>query len=177
MDRAGKAQSIETLKGVFADSGAVVVTHYLGLSVQELEDLRGRLRGQGATLKVVKNTLAQKAMDGMAGEAGDALFTGPVAIAYAPDPVSAAKVTTDYAKGNDKFTVVGAVMGSTVLDAHGVGALATLPSLDQLRGQIVGLIAAPATRLATVINAPGSALARVINAYATKDGDAPAEAA
>ena len=177
MDRAGKAQSIETLKGVFADSGAVVVTHYLGLSVQELEDLRGRLRGQGATLKVVKNTLAQKAMEGMAGEAGDALFTGPVAIAYAPDPVSAAKVTTDYAKGNDKFTVVGAVMGSTVLDAKGVNALATLPSLDQLRGQIVGLIAAPATRLATVINAPGSALARVVNAYATKDGDAPAEAA
>jgi len=177
MDRAGKAQSIETLKGVFADSGAVVVTHYLGLTVKELEDLRGRLRGEGAKLKVIKNTLAQKALDGMAGEAGDALFTGPVAIAYAPDPVSAAKVTTDYAKGNDKFTIVGAVMGNTVLDAKGVGALATLPSLDQLRGQIVGLIAAPATRLATVINAPGSALARVVNAYATKDGDAPAEAA
>jgi large subunit ribosomal protein L10 len=105
MDRAGKAQSIETLKGVFADSGAVVVTHYLGLTVKELEDLRGRLRGEGATLKVIKNTLAQKAMDGMAGEAGDALFTGPVAIAYAPDPVSAAKVTTDYAKTNDKFIV------------------------------------------------------------------------
>ena len=177
MDRAGKAQSIETLKGVFADSGAVVVTHYLGLTVKELEDLRGRLRGEGAKLKVIKNTLAQKALDGMAGEAGDALFTGPVAIAYAPDPVSAAKVTTDYAKGNDKFVVVGAVMGDTVLDAKGVGALATLPSLDQLRGQIVGLIAAPATRLATVINAPGSALARVVNAYATKDGDSPAEAA
>ena len=177
MDRAGKAQSIETLKGVFADSGAVVVTHYLGLTVKELEDLRGRLRGEGAQLKVIKNTLAQKALDGMAGEAGDALFTGPVAIAYAPDPVSAAKVTTDYAKGNDKLIVVGAVMGKTVLDAKGVGALATLPSLDQLRGQIVGLIAAPATRLATVINAPGSALARVVNAYATKDGDSPAEAA
>lgn len=177
MDRAGKAQSIETLKGVFADSGAVVVTHYLGLTVQEMEDLRGRLRGEGATLKVVKNTLAQKAMDGMAGEAGDALFTGPVAIAYAPDPVSAAKVATDYAKTNDKFVVVGAVMGATVLDAKGVGALATLPSLDQLRGQIVGLIAAPATRLATVLSAPGSGLARVVNAYATKDGDAPVEAA
>jgi len=177
MDRAGKAQSIETLKGVFADSGAVVVTHYLGLTVKELEDLRGRLRGEGAKLKVVKNTLAQKALDGAAGEGGNALFTGPVAIAYAPDPVSAAKVTTDYAKTNDKFTIVGAVMGSAVLDAKGVGALAALPSLDQLRGQIVGLIAAPATRLATVINAPGSALARVVNAYAAKDGNAPAEAA
>lgn len=177
MDRAGKAQAIETLKGVFADAGAVVVTHYLGLTVQELEDLRGRLRKEGATLKVVKNTLAQKAMDGMAGEAGDALFSGPVAIAYAPDPVSAAKVATDYAKSNEKLIVIGAVMGASVLDAKGVGALATLPSLDQLRGQLVGLIASPATRLATVLNAPGSGLARVVGAYAAKDGDAPAEAA
>jgi large subunit ribosomal protein L10 len=174
MDRAGKAQAIDTLKGVFDNAGAVVVTHYLGLTVKELEDLRGRLRAQGAKLQVVKNTLAQKAMDGRAGEGGDALFTGPVAIAYAPDPVSAAKVTTDYAKTNDKFIVVGGVMGATVLDAKGVNALATLPSLDQLRGQIVGLIAAPATRLATVINQPGAGLARVVNAYATKDDQAQA---
>jgi large subunit ribosomal protein L10 len=174
MDRAGKAQAIDTLKGVFDNAGAVVVTHYMGLTVKELEDLRGRLRAEGAKLQVVKNTLAQKAMDGRAGEGGDALFTGPVAIAYAPDPVSAAKVATDYAKGNDKFIVVGAVMGDKVLDAQGVSALATLPSLDQLRGQLVGLIAAPATRLATVLNAPGSGLARVVNAYATKDDQAEA---
>lgn len=174
MDRAGKAEAIDTLKGVFDNAGAVVVTHYLGLTVKELEDLRGRLRAEGAKLQVVKNTLAQKAMDGRAGEGGDALFTGPVAIAYAPDPVSAAKVAVDYAKGNDKFIVVGAVMGDKVLDAKGVGALATLPSLDQIRGQIVGLIAAPATRLATVLSAPGSGLARVVNAYATKDDQAEA---
>ena len=177
MDRAGKAQAIETLKGVFDNAGAVVVTHYLGLTVKELEDLRGRLRAEGAKLQVVKNTLAQKAMDGRAGEGGEALFTGPVAIAYAPDPVSAAKVATDYAKGNDKFIVVGGVMGATVLDAKGVGALATLPSLDELRAQLLGLIAAPATRLATIISAPGAGLARVVNAYATKDAEAPAEAA
>ncbi len=174
MDRAGKAQAIDTLKGVFDNAGAVVVTHYLGLTVKELEDLRGRLRAEGAKLQVVKNTLAQKAMDGRAGEGGDALFTGPVAIAYAPDPVSAAKVATDYAKGNDKFIVVGAVMGDKVLDAKGVSALATLPSLDQLRAQLVGLIAAPATRLATVITQPGAGLARVVNAYATKDDQAQA---
>jgi large subunit ribosomal protein L10 len=177
MDRAGKAEAIETLRGVFDTAGAVVVAHYIGSTVKELEDLRARLRAEGAKLQIVKNTLAQKAMDGRAGEGGDALFTGPVAIAYAPDPVSAAKVTTDYAKGNDKFVVVGAVMGSTVLDAKGVGALATLPSLDQLRAQILGLVAAPATRLATIISAPGAGLARVVNAYATKDGDTPAEAA
>jgi large subunit ribosomal protein L10 len=177
MDRAGKAQAIDTLKGVFDNAGAVVVTHYLGLTVKELEDLRGRLRAEGAKLQVVKNTLAQKALEGRAGEGGDALFTGPVAIAHAPDPVAAAKVVTDYAKGNDKFIVVGGMMGATVLDAKGVTALATLPSLDQLRGQIVGLIAAPATRLATVLSAPGAGLARVVNAYATKDADAQAEAA
>lgn len=169
MDRAQKAQSIEDIKDVFASSGAVVVTHYLGLTVAEMSDLRGRLRSQGAKLKVVKNTLAQKALAGANGEAGDALFTGPVAIAYAPDPVSAAKVTTDYAKANDKFAVVGALMGTTVLDQAGVGALATLPSLDQLRGRIIGLINAPATKIAGVVQAPAGQLARVFNAYATKE--------
>jgi len=169
MDRAQKAESIETLKGVFADSGAVVVTHYLGLTVAEMTDLRGRLRKEGATLKVVKNTLAQKALDGSVGEQGDALFVGPVAIAYGPDPVSAAKVATQYAKENDKFTVVGALMGTTVLDKSGVGALATLPSLDQIRAQLIGLINAPATKVAGVLQAPAGQLARVFNAYATKD--------
>ena len=173
MDRAQKAESIEALKGVFADSGAVVVTHYLGLTVAEMTDLRGRLRKEGASLKVVKNTLAQKAMDGAA-DGAHALFTGPVAIAYGCDPVNAAKVAVDYAKTNDKFTVVGAIMGETVLDARGVGALATLPSLDQLRGQLVGLIQAPATRVAGVLAAPAGQLARVFNAYATKDEQAAA---
>ena len=174
MDRAQKAESIETLRGVFAEAGAVVVTHYLGLTVAEMTDLRTRLRAQGAKLKVVKNTLAQKAMDGTAGEAGDRLFAGPVAIAYAPDPVSAAKVVTAYAKENDKFSVVGGIMGNTVLDQKGVGALATLPSLDQLRAQIIGLLNAPATRVATVVQAPAGQLARVLRAYADKNGEAAA---
>jgi large subunit ribosomal protein L10 len=169
MDRAEKAQSIEDLKGVFADAGAVVVTHYLGLTVSEMSDLRAKLRTEGAKLKVVKNRLAQKAMDGGAGEAGDRLFKGPVAIAYAKDPVAAAKVTTQYAKDNEKFVVIGAVLGKTVLDEKGVGALATLPSLDQLRGQLIGLIQAPATKVAGVLQAPAGQLARVFNAYATKD--------
>src|SRR5215469_13739207 len=98
MDRAQKAESIEALKGVFDDAGAVVVTHYLGLTVAEMTDLRGRLRKEGASLKVVKNTLARKALNGSGGAAADALFKGPVAVAYAKDPVSAAKVVTDYAK-------------------------------------------------------------------------------
>ncbi len=169
MDRAQKADAIEELRGVFASSGAVIVTHYLGLTVAEMNDLRGRLRTEGAKLKVVKNRLAQKAMDGSAGASADALFKGPVAIAFAKDPVAAAKVATQYAKDNDKFSVVGAVLGQTVLNVDGVKALATLPSLDQLRGQLIGLIQAPATKIAGVLQAPAGQLARVFNAYATKD--------
>src|SRR5579872_3810390 len=160
MDRAQKAESIETLKGVFEASGAVVVTHYLGLTVAEMTDLRGRLRKEGAGLKVVKNRLAQKALDG-AGESTTALFKGPVAIAYGPDPVSAAKVATQYAKDNDKFSIVGGFMGDVVLDPKGIDTLAKLPSLDQIRSQIVGLIQSPATKIAGVLQAPAAQLARV----------------
>ena len=169
MDRAQKQEAIETLKGVFDGAGAVVVTHYLGLTVAEMTDLRGRLRQEGAQLKVVKNTLVQKALDGSVGEAGDALFKGPVAIAYAPDAVSAAKVATQYAKDNDKFTVVGGLMGQTVLDQNAVKALASLPSLDQLRAKLIGLMQAPATKVAGVLQAPAGQIARVIGAYAAKD--------
>jgi large subunit ribosomal protein L10 len=169
MNRAQKAESIETLKSVFADAGAVVVTHYMGLTVAEMTDLRLRLRKEGASIKVVKNTLAQKALGGSLGEAGDALFTGPVAIAYGPDPVSAAKVAAQFAKENDKFTLVGGIMGKDVLDQNAVKALATLPSLDELRGKLIGLLQAPATKVAGVIQAPAAQLARVFNAYATKD--------
>ena len=170
MDRAQKAEQVEALKGVFAGAGAVVVTHYLGLTVAEMTDLRGRLRKEGASLKVVKNTLAQKALAGVAGEAGDALFKGPVGLAFGPDPVSAAKVVTQYAKDNDKFTVIGGILGqTTVLDKKAVTSLASLPSLDQIRAQLIGLVQAPATKIAGVLQAPAGQLARVINAYATKD--------
>ena len=169
MDRAQKAESIEVLKGVFADSGAVVVTHYLGLTVAEMTELRSRLRKEGAQIKVVKNRLAQKALNGSAGDAGQDLFKGPVAIAYGSDPVSAAKVVTQYAKDNEKFSVVGGLLGDQVLSQDAVKALATLPSLDQIRAQLIGLIQAPATKVAAVLQAPAGQLARVFNAYATKD--------
>jgi large subunit ribosomal protein L10 len=167
MERAQKSESIETLKGVFAGAGAVVVTHYLGLTVAEMTDLRHRLRQEGATLKVVKNRLAQKALNG-AGEGARALFQGPVAIAYGPDAVSAAKVSSAYAKDNDKFTIVGGLMGDEVLDAANIAALAKLPSLDQIRARLVGLLQAPATKVAAVLQAPGAQLARVLTAYAAK---------
>lgn len=169
MDRAQKQEAIEALKSDFAGAGAVVVTHYMGLTVAEMTDLRGKLRQQGAQLKVVKNTLAQKALVGSVGEAGSSLFSGPVAIAFAPDPVSAAKVATQYAKENDKFTVIGGLMGEQVLDKASVTALAALPSLDQLRAKLIGLLLAPATKIAGVLQAPAGQLARVMGAYAAKD--------
>ena len=169
MDRAQKQDQIESLKGVFDGAGAVVVTHYMGLTVAEMTDLRGKLREQGASLQVVKNTLVKKALAGSVGEAGDTLFKGPVAIAFAPDPVSAAKVATQYAKDNDKFSVVGGLMGQQVLDQKAISALATLPSLDQLRAKIIGLLQAPATKIAGILQAPGGQIARVIGAYAAKD--------
>lgn len=169
MERAEKVQAVEALKGVFAGSGAVVVTHYSGLSVAEMTSLRGRMREVGAGMKVVKNRLAKLALKGTPGEGAADLFTGPVAIAYSPDPVSAPKAAVDFAKTNEKLIVIGGFMGETVLDDTAVKSLASLPSLDELRGKIVGLLQAPAQKLAAVTQAPGGQLARVINAKAQKD--------
>ena len=169
MDRAQKAASIEDIKGVFADSGAVVVTHNLGLTVADMEDLRGRLRKEGGAFKVVKNRLALKALEAADGSEYHGLFKGPVGIAYADDAVTAAKVTAEYAKANDKFVVLGGALGTQTLNAEGVKALAELPSLETLRAQLVGLIQTPATRIAGVLQAPGGQVARVLSAYAKKD--------
>lgn len=169
MDRAQKAEAVEELKGVFANAGVVVVGHYTGLSVAEMTVLRSRLRQAGAGLKVVKNRLVKRAIDGTQNEGGAHLFAGPTAIAYSEDPISATKVAVAFAKEKEKFVVLGALFNGQVLDKNAVNALATLPSLDELRGKIVGLIQAPATKIAGVLAAPGGQLARVINAYATKD--------
>ncbi|MEZ5998656.1 MAG: 50S ribosomal protein L10 [Hyphomonas sp.] len=169
MDKAGKIAALDALKGVFAESGAVIVTHYTGLSVAEMTKLRGMLRQDGAQLKVVKNTLAQIALEGKGGDEAKALFQGPVAIAFSSDPVAAAKATDQFAKDNAKLVIIGGVMGDQVLDAKGVEALAKLPSLDQLRGKLIGLIQAPATKIAGVLQAPAGQLARVVSAYANKD--------
>lgn len=169
MDRAGKEAALETLKGVFDDSGVVVVTHYSGMTVAEMTGLRAKLREQGGHLKVIKNRLAKIALDGKGGDAAKDMFQGPVAIAFSPDPVAAPKVVADYAKENEKLVLIGGIMDETVLDQNGVQSLAKLPSLDQLRGKLIGLIQAPATKVAGVVQAPAGQLARVIQAYASKD--------
>ena len=168
MERAEKAEAVEALKGIFASSGVVVVSRYAGLSVADLTNLRVKLAEQNAKLKVVKNRLAKIALDGTPGAKGADMFTGPVAIAYSADPTAATKIAVNYAKEKEQFVLVGALLGDEVLDENGVKALATLPSLDELRGKIIGLIQAPATKIAGVVAAPGAQLARVINAYAQK---------
>ena len=168
MDRAQKAASIEELKSVFADHATVVVTQYTGMTFVEMSELRTRLRKEGAVLKVFKNRLAQKALNGSVGEKGDALFKGPVALVYSADPVTAAKISAQYAKENDKLKIIGALMGTEVLNEAGVKALATLPSLDELRGKLVGLLQAPATKIAGILVAPAGQLARVVKAYSDK---------
>jgi len=169
MDKAGKAEAIKALTGVFSDSGSVVVARYTGLTVAEMTEFRGKLREQGATAKVVKNRLAKKALDGKGGDDAAAMFVDQTVIAYSSDPVAAAKGAADFAKENEKLVIIGALMEEKVLDADGVKALAKLPSLDELRAKIIGVIQAPATKLATVAQTPASKLAAVFKAYADKD--------
>lgn len=168
MDRAQKTELIATMNQVFVKTGLVVVTRYSGLTVQEITDLRRQMRDVGASFKVTKNRLTRLALEGTRYKPLGELFKGPTAIAYSDDPVAAAKAAVDYAKKNDKLVVLGGAMGSTLLDQAGVVALAAMPSLDELRGKLVGLLNAPATKIAGVLQAPASQLARVLNAYASK---------
>ncbi|MCW3847498.1 50S ribosomal protein L10 [Sphingomonas sp. LB-2] len=169
MDRAQKAEAVAELNATFNEVGVVVVTRNLGLSVAQSTVLRNKMREAGATYKVSKNKLAKIALNGTDYLSLGELLTGPVGLASSKDPVAAAKVAIDFAKTNDKLEIVGGAMGTTVLDAEGVKALASMPSLDELRAKIVGLLVAPATKLATVTQAPAAQLARVLKAYAEKE--------
>ena len=169
MDRTQKAEVVDTLNGLFGDAGSVVVAHYSGMTVAQMGELRARMRAAGASFKVAKNRLVVRALQGTAAEGIAHLFKGPTGIAISKDPIAASKVAVAYAKENDKLVILGGVVGSTALDANGVKALAELPSLDELRGRIVGLLQAPATKLAGLLAAPAGQLARVIGAYSTKD--------
>jgi large subunit ribosomal protein L10 len=169
VDRNQKTEMVASLHERFSDAGLVVVAHNQGLTVAEMTDLRTRVRKAGASFKVTKNRLTRLALAGTKFEPISNLFTGPTTIAYSKDPVAAAKVVVDFAKSNDKLVILGAGLGSNVLNAEGVKALATLPSLDELRGKILGMLQTPATRIAGVLQAPGGQIARVIAAHAKKD--------
>jgi large subunit ribosomal protein L10 len=169
MDRARKAELVEDLNGLIGGAGSVVVAHYSGMTVAQMGDLRTRMRAAGASFKVTKNRLTVRALQGTTAEGIAHLFKGPTGIAVSRDPIAASKVAVAYAKDNDKLVILGGLVGTTALDANGVKALAALPSLDVLRGKIVGLLQAPATKLAGLLAAPGGQLARVISAYSRKD--------
>jgi large subunit ribosomal protein L10 len=169
MDRSQKAESVAFLNGVFNEAGAVVITRNLGMTVAQSTALRNKIRDAGATYKVAKNRLAKLAIQGTAYEGIGDLFTGPTAVAASSDPVAAAKAIVEFAKTTDKIEILGGGMGSLVLDADGIKALATMPSLDELRAKLIGLIQAPATKIAQLATAPAAKLARVFAAYAEKD--------
>ena len=169
MDRSQKADVVEELKRVFSETSVVVVTRNLGLTVAQSTDLRLKMRDAGAQFKVTKNRLALIALEDTRYKPIGELLTGPTALATSPDPVAAAKVAVDFAKTNDRFEIVGGAMGETMLDVNGIKALAALPSLDELRAKIVGLIQAPATKIARTVSEPGAQLARIFSAYAAKE--------
>lgn len=169
MERAEKREFVTELTEVFKASGSVVVAHYAGVTVAQMNDFRSKMRAAGGTVKVAKNRLAKIALQGTEAEGISDLFTGQTLIAYSNDPITAPKVVVDFAKTNDKIVVLGGAMGTTTLNAEAVKSLATLPSLDELRGKLLGLLNAPATRIATVVSAPAAQLARVFAAYSKKD--------
>ncbi len=172
MDRAEKAATVETLKADFTANSLLVVAHYTGLTVAEMTDLRRRMRAAQASVQVTKNRLARIAIRDTSFANLDELFRGPTAVALSRDPVAAAKVATAYAKDNEKFVILGGGLGGQRLDPDGIKALATLPSIEALRGKLLGLIVAPATRIAGILQAPAGQLARVISAHAEQGQEA-----
>ena len=169
MDRSQKADAVAALNATFNEVGVVVVTRNLGMTVAQTTALRVKMRDAGASFKVSKNSLAKLAIANTDYAGIDDILTGPVALATSVDPVAAAKIVVEFAKTNDKLEIVGGAMGSLVLNADGVKALATMPSLDELRAKLIGLVQAPATKLAQLSTAPAAKLARVFGAYAAKE--------
>jgi large subunit ribosomal protein L10 len=169
VDRAEKKEAVATLHDVFAKTGVVVVARYSGLTVAQLQNLRKQARAAGASVQVAKNRLAKIALEGTDVASIGSLLKGPTLIAYSDDPVAAPKVAAAFAKDFEKFVILGGAMGATALNPDGVKSLATMPSLDELRAKLVGLISAPATKIAQLSTAPAAKLARVFGAYANKD--------
>jgi large subunit ribosomal protein L10 len=159
---------VTALNTVFQDTGVVVVAHYAGMTVDQMTDYRQRIKEAGGKVKVAKNRLAKLALKDTTYEPISDLFKGPTCLAYSEDPIAAAKITVAYAKGNDKLVILGGAMGETVLDVNAIKALAELPSLDELRATLIGLLNAPATKVVRTIKEPGAKLARVIQAKASQ---------
>jgi large subunit ribosomal protein L10 len=169
LERAEKREVVTALHDVFAKTGVVVVAHYAGLTVAQMTRLRSDMRSAGGQVKVAKNRLVKLALEGTDAKGIADLLKGPTCLAYSADPIAAPKIAVKFAKANEKFVILGGAMGTTVLDAKGVNSLADLPSLDELRGKLIGLLQAPASKIARTLNEPGAQLARVFGAYGNKE--------
>ena len=176
MDRTAKSELVASLGELFKSTEVVVVAHYSGLTVSQMQTLRRQMKQAGASVKVAKNRLAKIALEGSDVASIAPLLKGPTLIAFSGDPVAAPKVAVDFAKAHERFVILGGAMGRTALDTNGVRALAALPSLDELRAKLIGLIQAPATKIAQVVTAPAAKVARVVQAYASKSEDTAAAA-
>lgn len=169
MERAEKRDVVTALHDVIAKTGVVVVAHYAGLTVAQMTRLRSDMRSAGGQVKVAKNRLVKLALEGTDAKGIADLLKGPTCLAYSADPIAAPKIAVKFAKANEKFVILGGAMGTTVLDVKGVNSLADLPSLDELRGKLIGLLQAPASKIARTLNEPGAQLARVFAAYGNKE--------
>ena len=169
MERAEKHEFVKTLNGTFNDAGVIVVAQYSGLTVSEMTELRNQMKDAGASVKVAKNRLAKLALKDTPSEGIGELFTGPTCVVTSEDPVSGPKIAVEFSKKNEKLVILGGAMGDMVLDVAAVKSLAALPSLDELRGKIIGMITTPAQRIAMLTKAPAGQIARVIGAYSSKE--------
>ena len=169
MDRAQKEDVVKELGQIFTDSGVVVVAHYAGLSVAEMQDFRGRMREAGGSVRVAKNRLAKIALDGTPCEGMKDLLTGMTVLSYSEDPVSAAKVAVAFAKDNDKLEILGGSMGGDTLDIAGVKTVASMPSREELLAQLASCIGAPASNIAAAIGAPASNIASILKTIEEKE--------
>jgi large subunit ribosomal protein L10 len=172
VDRAQKRELVERLNDQWRTSGVIVVAHYKGMTVAQMTDFRKRIKDAGGVVKVTKNRLARLALKGTDVESISDLLEGQTCLAYSEDPISAARVSVKYARENDKLVILGGAMGKTRLDSSGVKALADLPSLDELRGRLIGLLQAPAAKIARILNEPGGMLARVLAAKGSEEARA-----
>ena len=168
MDRAQKRQLVSTLNEEWKGTGVMVIAHYKGMTVAQMTDFRKRMKDAGGSVKVAKNKLARLALKDTSAEGVADLLKGQTCIVYSEDPISAARVSVKYSRENDKLVILGGAMGKTVMDVNAVKALADLPSLDELRAKLIGLLQAPATKIARVLKEPGAMLARVVQAQGAK---------
>ena len=168
MDRAQKEKVVEELGQILERSGVVVVAHYTGMTVKEMQDLRAKMHEVGGSIRVAKNKLAKIALKGKPSVKMGDLLTGMTVLAYSEDPVAAAKVTDAYAQGNDKFVILGGAMGDTVLDRAGVKAVASMPSREELIAQIMARIGSPASNIVGAIGAPALNIANILSTIEEK---------